>query len=86
MTTTSLKLGFIGLGIMGTPMAGHLIAAGHQVHVWARRQVPQAIVLRQRLVALGNRGVPLRTRRREQRLQRVDVARKLIGHLAHARH
>ena len=29
MTSTHLKLGFIGLGIMGTPMAGHLIAAGH---------------------------------------------------------
>ena len=50
------------------------------------QQVPQAIILGQRLVALGNRGVPLRKRRREQRLQRVDVGRKLIGHLAHARH
>jgi len=27
------KLGFIGLGIMGKPMASHLIAAGHAVHV-----------------------------------------------------
>ena len=27
------KLGFIGLGIMGKPMASHLIAAGHTVHV-----------------------------------------------------
>ena len=26
MTTTSLKLGFIGLGIMGAPMALHLVA------------------------------------------------------------
>ncbi|MFD6071576.1 NAD(P)-dependent oxidoreductase [Amycolatopsis lurida] len=25
------KLGFIGLGIMGGPMAGHLVAAGHEV-------------------------------------------------------
>jgi 2-hydroxy-3-oxopropionate reductase len=33
MTTTPLKLGFIGLGIMGTPMAGHLIKAGHQLFV-----------------------------------------------------
>ena len=24
------KIGFIGLGIMGTPMAGHLIDGGHQ--------------------------------------------------------
>ena len=28
-----VKLGFIGLGIMGKPMAGHLLAAGHTVHV-----------------------------------------------------
>jgi len=27
------ELGFIGLGIMGKPMAGHLIKAGHIVHV-----------------------------------------------------
>ncbi len=27
------KVGFIGLGIMGRPMAGHLLAAGHTVHV-----------------------------------------------------
>ncbi|MCB1727137.1 MAG: hypothetical protein KDI22_06875, partial [Gammaproteobacteria bacterium] len=25
------RLGFIGLGIMGMPMAGHLISAGHEV-------------------------------------------------------
>ena len=29
MSTPSLNLGFIGLGIMGAPMAGHLRAAGH---------------------------------------------------------
>ncbi|MEP7296847.1 MAG: 2-hydroxy-3-oxopropionate reductase [Burkholderiales bacterium] len=34
MSTTSLKLGFIGLGLMGTPMAGHLIKAGHQLFVY----------------------------------------------------
>ncbi len=31
-------IGFIGLGIMGKPMAGHLIAAGHTVHVYNRSQ------------------------------------------------
>ncbi len=34
--TTSLKLGFIGLGTMGAPMAGHLIKAGHPLFVYAR--------------------------------------------------
>ena len=28
------KLGFIGLGIMGKPMVGHLLEAGHTVHVY----------------------------------------------------
>ncbi|MEI2699521.1 MAG: NAD(P)-binding domain-containing protein [Microthrixaceae bacterium] len=28
------NIGFVGLGIMGTPMAGHLIAAGHQLYVY----------------------------------------------------
>ena len=29
------NVGFLGLGIMGAPMAGHLIAAGHHVSVWS---------------------------------------------------
>lgn len=29
------KLGFIGLGIMGHPMARHLLAAGHDVALWS---------------------------------------------------
>ena len=36
MTNTPLKLGFIGLGIMGAPMAGHLRAAGHTLFVATR--------------------------------------------------
>jgi len=32
-----MKLGFVGLGAMGRPMLGHLIAAGHELAVWARR-------------------------------------------------
>jgi 2-hydroxy-3-oxopropionate reductase len=34
------KLGFIGLGIMGKPMAGHLLAAGHEVYLHSRSGVP----------------------------------------------
>ena len=32
-----MKIGFIGLGIMGRPMALNLIKGGHQLTVWARR-------------------------------------------------
>jgi 2-hydroxy-3-oxopropionate reductase len=36
----AMKLGFIGLGIMGAPMAGHLAAAGHTLFVTTRSKVP----------------------------------------------
>lgn len=37
-----MKVGFVGLGVMGRPMAGHLVAAGHELAVWARRPVSAA--------------------------------------------
>lgn len=36
-----MRVGLIGLGAMGLPMARHLAAAGHALHVWARR--PEAL-------------------------------------------
>jgi 2-hydroxy-3-oxopropionate reductase len=38
------KVGFIGLGIMGGPMAGHLQAGGHQLFALTRGKVPEALV------------------------------------------
>ena len=38
-----MKIGFIGLGIMGAPMAQHLLAAGHEMFVRTRSKVPQAL-------------------------------------------
>ena len=35
------KLGFIGLGIMGKPISGHLLNAGHSVYVYD--MVPEAV-------------------------------------------
>ena len=29
----AMRIGFIGLGVMGTPMAGHLAEAGHSLTV-----------------------------------------------------
>jgi len=34
------KIGFIGLGIMGKPMAGHLVKAGHEVSVYDLNLAP----------------------------------------------
>jgi 2-hydroxy-3-oxopropionate reductase len=42
-TISFLNLGFIGLGIMGAPMAGHLLAAGHRLYVHTRSAVPAAL-------------------------------------------
>jgi 2-hydroxy-3-oxopropionate reductase len=40
-----MKIGFIGLGIMGTPMAGHLQKGGHELHVVKHRSpIPQKIL------------------------------------------
>ncbi|HXE40474.1 MAG TPA: 2-hydroxy-3-oxopropionate reductase [Azonexus sp.] len=38
------KVGFIGLGIMGTPMAEHLIKAGHEVFLFSLPSIPAALV------------------------------------------
>ncbi|HVV19349.1 MAG TPA: NAD(P)-binding domain-containing protein, partial [Pseudonocardiaceae bacterium] len=46
------RIGFIGLGIMGGPMAAHLAAAGHDVIGYARR--PEAAA---RLTAAGGTAV-----------------------------
>ncbi|MBX9848820.1 MAG: NAD(P)-dependent oxidoreductase [Rhodocyclaceae bacterium] len=40
-----MKLGFIGLGVMGNPMAQHLLKGGHEVSVWARREASAADVV-----------------------------------------
>lgn len=43
MTKSGTKVGFIGLGIMGTPMALNLIQAGHQLFVASRSKIPAAL-------------------------------------------
>ncbi len=39
-----MKIGFIGLGIMGRPMAGHLIDAGHEVFLHRVKPASQFLV------------------------------------------
>jgi 2-hydroxy-3-oxopropionate reductase len=38
------NIGFIGLGVMGQPMAANLLAAGHRLFLRTRRSVPEALV------------------------------------------
>ena len=46
-----MRVGFVGLGIMGRPMALNLLKAGHDVVVWARRNESMAP-----LIAAGAQG------------------------------
>ena len=39
-----MNIGFIGLGVMGRPMAGHLISAGHSLHLSRVKQKSQYLV------------------------------------------
>jgi 2-hydroxy-3-oxopropionate reductase len=39
-----MNIGFIGLGIMGTPMAGHLQTAGHKLFVNSRGKYPNELL------------------------------------------
>ena len=57
MTSPSLKIGFVGLGIMGAPMAGHLLKAGHQLFVYTLGKLPEAIALSAATKCTNARGV-----------------------------
>jgi 3-hydroxyisobutyrate dehydrogenase len=53
-----MRIGFIGLGAMGLPMAGHLVAAGHDVTVASRGRGPIDAAVAQGAVDGGSpRGV-----------------------------
>jgi len=39
-----MHIGFIGLGVMGRPMAAHLMAAGHQLHLHRVKDVSRPLV------------------------------------------
>lgn len=47
---SSMQIGWIGTGVMGNPMCGHLLDAGHQVHLFNRTRAKAA-----NLVARGAR-------------------------------
>jgi 2-hydroxy-3-oxopropionate reductase len=57
MNTDRMKLGFVGLGIMGAPMCEHLIKAGHKLFVHTRGRVPEAIAGSSATMCTSQRGV-----------------------------
>jgi 2-hydroxy-3-oxopropionate reductase len=60
MAHQPLKIGFIGLGIMGAPMAGHLIKGGHDLFVYTRSHVPEEIATSRATKCLDAKGVAQR--------------------------
>jgi 2-hydroxy-3-oxopropionate reductase len=52
-----MKVGFIGLGIMGVPMAGHLIDAGHQLFLHRVKPASQHLVDRGAVACASGREV-----------------------------
>jgi 3-hydroxyisobutyrate dehydrogenase-like beta-hydroxyacid dehydrogenase len=48
-----MKIGFLGLGAMGRPMALRLIAAGHELAVWNRTEGRTEPLLREGAIAAG---------------------------------
>jgi len=57
MTKSGRKIGFIGLGVMGAPMAGHLQQAGHVLFLHTHGKVPQALADGGATVCTNARGV-----------------------------
>lgn len=54
-------VGFIGLGIMGRPMAGHLVGAGHTLFVHTRSMVPNDLVAAGAIVCASGSEVAARS-------------------------
>jgi 2-hydroxy-3-oxopropionate reductase len=44
VSQAKLKVGFVGLGIMGRPMAGHLVTGGHQLFLHSLTPLPQDLL------------------------------------------
>ena len=57
MITQSTKIGFIGLGIMGTPMATHLIDAGYHLFVYTQGKLPEHLIEKHVTICLSSQGV-----------------------------
>src|SRR5438046_1569507 len=45
MAMAALSIAFIGTGVMGRSMAGHLLKAGHQLHVFNRTKAKAQMLL-----------------------------------------
>ena len=56
-----MKIGFVGLGIMGTPMAANLVAGGHSLQVFDLRPVPDSLTSKGAVPGASGREVAARS-------------------------
>lgn len=82
MPPTTRSIGFIGLGIMGQPMASHLIRAGHTLYVYTRTASKARALLNEGAIWCGN---PAKVARQCDLLITIvtdtpDVEAVLFGH------
>ncbi|MGA2651080.1 MAG: NAD(P)-dependent oxidoreductase [Terracidiphilus sp.] len=49
-----MRIGFLGLGAMGTPMALHLLSAGHELSVWNRTEERTKPLIHEGAIAAAN--------------------------------
>lgn len=61
MSNTSKKIGFIGLGVMGAPMAMHLMKAGNKLFTNTRGKTPDELVEGGATLCVNNKGVAERS-------------------------
>jgi 2-hydroxy-3-oxopropionate reductase len=55
------NIGFVGLGVMGRPMAGHLIAAGHKLFLHSRSAAPHDLIEKGGVACANGRDVARRS-------------------------
>ncbi len=61
MITHATKVGFIGLGVMGSPMATNLVNAGYHLFVYTRGKLPQHLLEKHVTICLNAQGVAERS-------------------------
>jgi 3-hydroxyisobutyrate dehydrogenase len=76
--TTAMNITFLGLGVMGDPMAGHLLRAGHKVTVYNRTQAKaQDWVTRAKAEGAGERACHAATPR--EAVQSAQIVFACLG-------
>jgi 2-hydroxy-3-oxopropionate reductase len=75
-----MNVGFVGLGVMGRPMAGNLVKGGHALHLFSRSGVPAELVAQGGRACASGREVAARSEVIFSMVpDAADVARVLFG-------